>query len=512
MSLKNEGRGRERLLKLIQEKSYQRLYQRKLRRLLGIVSIRIFKDYSLISSQRKNRASRTFSTFRFLDTFTASSFSFLLRLSLVYPVVFMTFNWVLTGTGGEIGKLEILINGVFIYSRLFYLIAISLVFILFIKGARSVIYFLLAIVLGQTVAVFFNGVVDSAFTLVFTLSIASLFIVTVAKRCFDGIVERKLDHEYRRFEALVYPLMTAFFIAFIGIPIILAALVSSGGTAILIGMVFILIFVFAITIFCEIIKHKIKQPFVLTAFKVISLILFILNVLYTIYWVGGGTSYIDKNSLLILIFLVVLPLANSPFDWISLGITRSLLYDIVDNINYGVLAVFWSVFDIVIALLLLVGVISATTITIAGTNFLFQMQGNYAYVIDLNTIFNDLQNRQLKFESRYIWLYMVFLSTLIPTIIHLLIAAWAVISWFPARVLDALGRDWKENQLSHDLPKLLVATVYFSIFLPIAFFSPFLILYIFYVIIVKWGYGEIIGDSLLGSMKTLAMLIDPSIS
>lgn len=234
---------------------------------------------------------------------------------------------------------------------------------------------------------------------------------------------------------------------------------------------------------------------------------FLFYFLGIVYWLGTVEN-IRKEYLPVLLFFGLLPLVNAPFDWVSLGVTRSLLYNITDKVHNGFVAVLWSLFDILIALLLLLGIVVASTIVIAGANHLFQLGGHYEFIIDLNNIFSDLRNNP--YDSRYWWLYMIFLSTLVPTIIHLIVAAWAVVMWVPSKILDGMGTGWADDQMKNDFPKLLGTTLYFSVFLPIAVLSPIILLYFFHVMFFQEGYAFVIGETLLDSMEALAMFVDPS--
>lgn len=244
----------------------------------------------------------------------------------------------------------------------------------------------------------------------------------------------------------------------------------------------------------------------LLLFWFVFFVFFMLYLLGIVYWLGTQEG-IDKDVLAILIFLGLLPLVNSPFDWVSLGVTRSLLYSIVDRVHGGVVAVFWSLFDIVIALLLLLGIISASTVVISVANYLFQQGGHYGPIVDLNVIFSDLRHNP--YDSRYVWLYLIFLSTLIPTLVHLILAAWAVVMWIPINVHEWLHKHWTKYQFQNDLIKFIAVTLYFSVFLPLAIISPILVLYGLHILFIQEGYVFVIGKTLLDSMDVLAHWVNP---
>ena len=440
-SLKHEGRGRERFLTLIADKTLQKFYRKKLKQWMDYTAKSFFNDKDRMATERKRRlqANNRLANVGFFNTYSEASYAFLLRLALFYPIFFLLITWFFSSHGGEIGDFQILEDGVPFSERLLLVTAYGFVFFFFLKGTKSsgfkaLIYYAVAFAVAVAVAVAFAVAGAGAVTFAVGSAVAVVF-----------------DYLY----------------------------IKSANKP----------------------KHRLFYWLFFFTF-------FITYLLGIVYWLGLHEG-IKIKGLPILIFLGLLPLVNSPFDWISLGITRSLLYSIVDKVHGGVIAFFWSVFDIVIALLLLFGIMASTTAVISFANYLFQQGGHYGPIIDLNLVFNDLQNNP--FDSRYTWLYLMFLSTLIPTFVHLMLAAWAVISWIPSKVLKRLSdaKKWKEDQQKYDLPKLLVVTFYHSIFMPVAFFAPALVLYGLHLVLIQQGYVFVIGETLLDSMQSLAHWVNP---
>lgn len=61
-----------------------------------------------------------------------------------------------------------------------------------------------------------------------------------------------------------------------------------------------------------------------TAFYIIHLILFTGLTMAVIYFLAP--RLFDISSLLLIVFLVILPFSNAPLDWVSLGLTRGLVW------------------------------------------------------------------------------------------------------------------------------------------------------------------------------------------
>ena len=447
-SLKNPGEGRDRFLKIIKKQALQSYYHNKLKGLLNDTAKHFFKDHELLKARRKNRSNNTYSNAGFFNTYTESSYVFLLWLALVYPLLFVMTTWFITSHGGEIGDFKILNDGVSFFQRLTWVAGFS-VFILFFwkavrtSGVKMLIYFAVAVAgavafAGAAVGV---GAVAVAFAFAGAIAVAGAGAVAVVAVTADYLYD----------------------------------------------------------------KAKGKSSYLLI-YWLFFLVFFVLYLLGIIYYLGTQAG-IKTESLSTLIFLGLLPLVNSPFDWASLGVTRSLLYSIVDRVHGGGLAVFWSLFDIVIALALLLGIISASTLMISVANYLFQQGGHYGPILDLNIVFNDL--RIDPYNSRYAWMYLIFLSTLIPTFVHLILAAWAVVMWVPAKAHKQLHKKWEENQLQYDFPKFTAVTLYFSVFLPLAVIAPALVLYGLHLVLIQYGYVFIMGESLLDSMEILAHWVNP---
>ena len=171
-----------------------------------------------------------------------------------------------------------------------------------------------------------------------------------------------------------------------------------------------------------------------------------------IYWLPGfiGSEGDLLAAQILLLFLVLLPLLNAPLDWLSMGVTRGLLYEILHGRHSGWRGVFWSVMDLLIAMVFLLLMAGVLTVAIILANWLSFLGGGHA-VFDLQLAFSGLRNNPAGTE--HWWLYAMLLTTLLPTLLHFVIAAVAFVLMVPRHVLN----DWagKLEALSPTVPAIV---------------------------------------------------------
>ena len=475
---------------MIKKQSLQNYYHNKLSDLLDFSSKYFFLDYESLKDSRETNLSKKRIIAFF--AFTESSYVVLLRLALIYPFLFVLCYWLVTSNSVEIGTLKVFNEDVSFIERLGVVLGLSLIAYSlqlhrqserqFFKALLSwvalcipYVAFDLFLVAGESIAgiailIALTGtsVFLSPFAFTWSLLTAGFIVALLAKNGFRNFLEIVLDPYYL-------------------IP-------------------YAVIIVFSIGI--EFINNFARKNIQIISYWFLYFIGIMSYLFAIVYWIGS-LEVVQVDVLAILVFLGVLPLVNSPLDWISFGVTRTLLYNIVDEVHSTTKSIIWSFADIIIALLLLIGIISFSTITISFSNYLVQLHNFHGPIIDLNIVFKDLKTNT--FDDRYIWMYLMFLSTVLPTLIHLILASWSVIFWIPSKILKRMHKGWEANQFSHDLPKLLATTLYFTLFIPLTILSPLIILYLFHVIFIDWGYVFVIGETLLDSMKALAAYIDPSV-
>ena len=128
------------------------------------------------------------------------------------------------------------------------------------------------------------------------------------------------------------------------------------------------------------------------------------------------TEDIDTGFGLFL-FFGFLPIVNALFDWLSVSITRTLLKK---SKSRGVwIGAIYGVFDFVLAVVCLMGLLLALVYMIWGLNGITQWFGGINFY-DLDGFFRGVTCDP--FNPRYLWVYAMFFSTMAPSLIHLLLA------------------------------------------------------------------------------------------
>lgn len=123
-----------------------------------------------------------------------------------------------------------------------------------------------------------------------------------------------------------------------------------------------------------------------------------------------------------LIFLAALPLINVLFDWLSLGLTRWLLA----KTARGEQPIWNGLLDAIAAIFILFALAVATTAALQGLNTLAIMNGSDRPLIDLAGVLQTLRERPG--DPAVWWVYFMLFSTLIPSVVHLFIAATSIVT------------------------------------------------------------------------------------
>ena len=156
-------------------------------------------------------------------------------------------------------------------------------------------------------------------------------------------------------------------------------------------------------------------------------------------------SVLSQDETISFLFYLLFPLLNAPIDWLSLGITRGLLNNIRHEHHGGWHAFGWALLDVILAIffLLLVSAVLVLTLNLLDKDLLQKI------LTDLKTNGDNLNNY---------WVYAMLLSTLIPTLVHFIIAATALTLWLPQH-----WRHWVASNLHQNYIKVLIATTYITI-------------------------------------------------
>ena len=133
----------------------------------------------------------------------------------------------------------------------------------------------------------------------------------------------------------------------------------------------------------------------------------------------------------LLLFLGLLTLLNAPFDWISLGVTRALLRRGIEKAGW------WPYFYALVDALLATVVIAALALTMVIGVQAFDnaaVSGGGTAVLPLQPLFAGITTHPT--APGYWWLYVLLLSTMIPSFANLVIGGTSLLRGLP--VLPAL--------------------------------------------------------------------------
>lgn len=138
-----------------------------------------------------------------------------------------------------------------------------------------------------------------------------------------------------------------------------------------------------------------------------------------------------------LVFLVLLPLINSIFDWLSLAATRALLKSMAEREETPALQVAWNALvGLFLGVLLLAGLAVTITAGLQTVNLFSQSHGGPEY-IDLAGLLHRLRGNPA--DPAVWWVYLTLFSTMLPTVFHAAIASASFVTW---RLPDSWKRHW----------------------------------------------------------------------
>ena len=207
---------------------------------------------------------------------------------------------------------------------------------------------------------------------------------------------------------------------------------------------------------------------------------------------------LDQNSITLLVFLSLLPLLNTIWDWCSLGLTRGLLASIRLGKHPGLQALYWGLADLGFALFFLFGIVATITAALAFSNYLSIANGGTAW-FDMLGLIEGIRDQPTNPE--YYWLYAMFFSTLLPTLVHAFAAAASLIQIVHIPALQS----WRQRaaaQLAHDRSLHIKVQAYFTAVPLIAIIAPIGLLLGLYGLFTAWGGA--LGHALLVCAEAIA--------
>jgi hypothetical protein len=138
-----------------------------------------------------------------------------------------------------------------------------------------------------------------------------------------------------------------------------------------------------------------------------------------------------ENFSRMLLFLGLFPLLNAPFDWFSVGLTRALLRRGLEL--KGLWPYFLAIVDASLAAIVVALLAIAMVVCVQSFNEAAVSSGGKTAVLPLDDLLAGIE--QNPSAPQYWWIYVVLLSTMVPSLVNLAIGGMAM-----TRGLPWLGR------------------------------------------------------------------------
>lgn len=147
--------------------------------------------------------------------------------------------------------------------------------------------------------------------------------------------------------------------------------------------------------------------------------------IFAVWIMSYGAGYLDNPYYFIV--LGILPTVNAVFDFTSIGLTRWALR--CGLLEVGRKTLLFSAFDLIAALLIFLGLgcFCVSVFHLVNLIALNVPLTTGVLVINLyNSQTDNLFHQISAHPDRYVWLYLTFLTTLLPTLLHACVAIWAL--------------------------------------------------------------------------------------
>ncbi len=419
----------KRRVKRLRKSSPQDIYLSSLRNLIERIN-GVLKD----KPKETNDSSNAFLHKHIgVEPWTAKSFGFILKLAVLYPIAFLLIGWLFFNYG-KLGSLEVLPTITSKYTivafgeRAVILALLSFCAFSFYTGIKtkgwklSLVWYAVAFIVAvvfSIIALFFKVIAIS-----FTVASASIFaFIFLKSKTFAGTIVVSVSSAFAiTVFSINYNITTS-------ILLFISAIISH----------FILILI--LNKYHSFQKNK-------ASFWFISWFILLAYLLGSIYLITNFNKLnsIINDSLIMILFLGILPLFNAPLDWLSLGFTRGLLQAIADKKHSTKGIIFMLILDLIVAIIFLVLV---TVSSLLGIFLMNTVSG--VEVINLSDIFAQLRNGDWK-ESLWIWLMLG--STLIPTIVHFYFVIYALlVSFFTSKRLKEAADQLQKSIDNPEIPQ-----------------------------------------------------------
>ena len=416
-----------------------------------------------------------------VNPLTVESYQFCFLLALLYPIFGFLLGWSMGGSG-TLNTMELLPAETPLLSRLVFFLTLS-VSISLAVWSRKLTGWRFALAVAVAIAIATVGTTFTGDTVSTAGTSAVAFVGAVAGA---GSFAFAVPSAFPVPGAVALAFAVAFAFAFA------AAFAAAFAVAFPVAVALVFAFAFAVFISIAWLYGKAIQKKRLATYWYIYSLFFFTGSLAILVWVD------NTAAVSLLLFYLILPLANTPLDWLSLGITRALLQSIRFNQHRFRKALVWGALDLGLALIALL-LVSGVTVSVISLANLLAIKP----IIDLQALFNSLAS--LDNWKDNLWIYFMLLSTLIPTAVHFSLVGGALTLSVSNKKRADILKDFETND--HSAKK---AWIYVSLMPAFGFvLAPTLLLYGLYQLL--HSFGASLGNSLLEWAKMLATAIDPTL-
>ena len=362
----------------------------------------------------QHKSNNTLKSNRILLYFTAPSFDKCALLALIYPILSMFVVWFWWGKAGDIGTAIGLRSYAPFYYRLFAFIGVIMLLLTSIQvfrydGWRRWRWSAFAVASAALFAYGFAGANIQADASEAGVAIA--FIVAVA-----AAVAKSLTCDGGGAGALA----GAFAVGLAGAAF--GPHTIKGGFAFAVAVIASASGVLAVSV-TLIVIHFVDR---------VSTKHF-LGPLWAIFWIVAiGSCYFflwqmtssgsPEDLWFMLTMICIVPLANIPFDWASVGLTRTLLRWGCEKHSPPMIIL--GIGDFIIGLFLLVLLAIVLIIALDTADWVSKQSGQQTFV-GVQALIKDLGKNP--HSAANIWIYVILLSTLIPSVLNVLVSLFSVI-------------------------------------------------------------------------------------
>ena len=166
------------------------------------------------------------------------------------------------------------------------------------------------------------------------------------------------------------------------------------------------------TIFAYIINRVALYDYIISISCCILLLLFCISIAIVL-----DLKPSEYASMMLLICYGILPILNGVFDYVSIGLTRCL---VSMGVKLPQLALIFAIVDLFFALLVFAILIVAILLAVT----LIERWNHSAELLGLRFLIAELGDNQSRRD--YWWLYLTVFSTLMPTVVHWVVAFWSL--------------------------------------------------------------------------------------